>query len=229
MKLCTKLSALGAVLVLTTAFASADTIAIVSNSQTLYTGYNPDPTNTTPTHQAPTFTNNISAGTAWTHEGPNSNWTSWDPNSGPTGGETTGTFDANGTYTYLFTFVTNTSNGGQWGGFISVMADDTTNVILNGTTLLLPEGIVGGDSHCADGTPNCINPGVFFLGSVDPGFNSNGVNTLEFVVQQTGSTYQGLDFWGSIASTPEPNTLVLLGTGLLGSAGAIFRKMRSAA
>ena len=50
MKICSKLSALGAVLVLSTAFASADTIAIVSNFQTQFTGYNANPANTTPTN-----------------------------------------------------------------------------------------------------------------------------------------------------------------------------------
>jgi hypothetical protein len=233
MKNYAKLSALGAVLVMTAAFASADTITIVSNINTMYTGYNSNSSNTTPTNNAGTNTfalNNVTP--SWAAAGSGSSWISWDPNSGPSGGETAGSctalpcskYDADGTYTYKVTF---TTTGGDYGGSIAVLADDTTNVILNGTDVLVPEGAVGGDAHCSDNQPTCMTPYLFSLNSGLAGFNSNGVNTLTFVVQQTGTIYQGLDFYGSITSTPEPNTLVLLGTGLLGSAGALFRKMRT--
>jgi len=235
MKTFAKLSALGAVLVMSAAFASADTVNIVSNfATTSYTGYNPVVSNT-PTNGPVAATYNLNNVTpSWTHEGHNSSWVSWDPNSGPSGTETAGsctalpcsTFDADGTYTYVSTFTTNTSDGGQWGGSIGVMADDTTDVYLNGVEIV-PEGVIGGDGHCADGTPNCMTPVFVSLNSGMPSFNSDGLNTLTFVVEQTGTIYQGLDFFGSITSTPEPNTLVLLGTGLLGSAGALFRKMRT--
>jgi len=146
MKLCSKLSALGALLVFAAAFASADTInrvSIGSDVEGLYAVYTP--TNAPSTNDA-LFKGDPGASAPWTHEGSNSNWVSFDSNSGPTGGET--------------------------------ISDD-------------------------------------------------GVNTLTFVVQQKGSDYQGPDFFGSITSMSEPNTLVLFGTGLLCSAGAMFRKMRS--
>jgi PEP-CTERM motif len=233
MKSYAKLSALGAVLVMSAAFASADTVTIASNINTMYTGYNSNPLNSTPTKNAGTNAfalNNVTP--TWTAAGTGSSWISWDPNSGPSGGESAGsctslpcsTYDADGTYTYKITF---TTTGGYYSGSIGVMADDTTDVILNGTDVLLSEGSIGNDGHCSDGQPSCTTPTYVTLNSSLAGFNSDGVNTLWFVVEQTGTTYQGLDVFGSITTTPEPNTLVLLGTGLLGSAGALFRKMRS--
>jgi len=58
-----------------------------------------------------------------------------------------------------------------------------------------------------------------------------GIHTLEFDVQQTGLVYEGLDFYGSITSqspVPEPGTLMLLGTGLIGSASTLMRRIRKA-
>ena len=108
-------------------------------------------------------------------------------------------------------------------------ADDTVAVFLNGLQLS-NFGTIGGDTQCADGPPNCRageSTEIFFSSST-PGFNNDGFNLLQFVVDQSGSNYQGLDYVGSVTSTPEPNTLLLLGTGLIGSAGALFRKMRRA-
>jgi PEP-CTERM motif len=232
MKLFSNISALGAVLVLSTAFASADTTTYFSSGSgsTGYLGYSTTLTGA-PSIQAPGVNNTpdgsgqvyaIAPGTVWAPvlvdgAGQSSTWVSYDPNSGPTGVEANS--DANGFYTYKTVFnLPDTSYGS-----ITVAADDTVAVFLNGVQIS-DLGTIGGDGYCADGAPNCRDgQSITFSFSAPAGFN-----VLNFVVDQSGSADQGLDFVGTLTETPEPNTLVLLGTGLLGSAGALFRKMRAA-
>lgn len=240
MKLYSKLFALGAVLVLSTAFASADTATflISGSGETVYLGYsatfpgapaiqangvNNQINNAGSCTATQCVTYGISPGTVWAAplvgaNGQTSSWVSYDPNSGPTGVETN--FDANGFYTYTTNFDLPTSSSGS----VTVAADDTVAVFLNGVQLST-FGTIGGDAQCADGAPNCR------VGqSVTVNFSAPaGSNVLDFVVDQSGSNNQGLDYVGSVTETPEPNTLMLLGTGLLGSAGALFRKMRATA
>jgi hypothetical protein len=232
MNLCSKLSALGAVLVLSTAFASADTTHYIvgGSGSTGFFGYS----NTFggPFSIQPAGTNNstgtnatfgISPGTTWAPplaagDGEVSSWVSYDQFSGPTGGETSSTFDANGYYRYATSF--NYLNPSF--GSLTVAADDTVAIFLNGVQIL-PEGVIGGDGHCSDGTPNCSVGGsstVFFNAPA-------GFNVVDLIVYQSGSLYQGVDWVGTVTETPEPNSLLLLGTGLLGSAGALFRRMRA--
>jgi hypothetical protein len=238
MKLWTKLFALAVGFGFTSGFASADPWVLGSGSgSTAYLGYSttfagtpviqPDGVNNTigagcNSQQCTTYS--VGPGTVWAPTMPGSNWVSYDPFSAPaTPGYTP---DANGFYTYKTTFNT---YGGFYNGMLTVATDDTVSVFLNGN-LLLAEGSIGGDSYCADAVPNCRSGGsaTVYFDSLTPGFLSGSVNTLLFVVDQSGSSYQGLDYIG-VVQTPEPSTLFLLGTGLLGSAGALFHKMRTVA
>jgi PEP-CTERM motif len=240
MKMSWKLSALGAVLVLSTAFASADIIQYKSSSSGSvgFLGYNAS-SPTGPFAIQPAGTNNstgtgatfgISPGTVWAPpliagDGSVSSWVSYDRFSGPTGGETSSTFDANGYYEYTTNF--NLPGGNPSVVDLTIAADDTVAVYLgavNAADLVLAAGTIGGDQHCADGDPNCRPDGSSEVVFDAPA----GFNVLNFVVYQTGSNYQGLDYVYTVTETPEPNTLILLGTGLLGTAGALFRKMRTA-
>ena len=224
MKLFSKLSAVGAVLVLGTAFAAADTVTFGSYGTLL----GQDGVAVVPVagqNSAVLFggnaTYNIGSDgiSTWTPAGGNSSWVSYNPQTGPTGN-----FVApNGTYTYTTTF---TVAGGNYAGTLSALADDTTSVLLDGNTVI-PAGVIGSNAHCADGSPNCLTPGTFDFGGM---FLAAGTHTLTFNVIQSGLVFEGLDFYGSISTTspvPEPGTLFLLGTGLVGSAGTLMRRMRA--
>jgi hypothetical protein len=239
MQLCFKLSALGAVLVLSTAFASADTLTLGSWAQDAGNGgtdggplvviappiyaYNNGLTNYTApvnpligTQYLPITSNSV-----WSFPVGNSSWVSYDQTS-PESNPFVNT--PNGNYFFTSTFdIGATSTPGDASGSLEVLADDTVAVFLNGQLLNIPTGSTY--SHCSDGGPTCTGSGtLIYLPSND--FVS-GVNTLTFQVVQANAVDFGVDYAGTVSTVPEPSSLFLLGTGLIGSAGALLRKMRA--
>ncbi|WP_125487409.1 hypothetical protein [Edaphobacter aggregans] len=134
-----KTSTFGAVLALVTAFASADSIQLGSYQTG---GSNLGNGNTAVAFVGgSTTTFALNPDGVWASAGANSFWVSNNAGSGPEGS----VVEPNAVYSYTTTFTILFSN---YTGSISILADDTTDVIFNGH-MLDPEGNLGSDAHCA--------------------------------------------------------------------------------
>jgi hypothetical protein len=243
------LSALAAVLVASTTVASAETIQVGSyatgdpamgNGNTSVTFSPTTPGGITPytggAFSGFTTQNDGVSGPGtvaltgvtptWTAAQSNTEWVSFGqtgPNT-PESGMKGGVFPPNGNYYYQSTFSFSAPEL-LYSGYLSLLADDTVTVFLNGHQENTPTA-PGGFSLCSNGVPTCQAATVVTLNGVD--FNANGLdNVLTFQVTQGGSFNTGLDFTGSVSAVPEPSSLLMMGTGLIGSACALFRRMRS--
>jgi hypothetical protein len=228
MNLYAKLSALGVAAVVATAIASATTLQFGSYA----TG---DPSNgnqntamafiagmSTPDPGVVYNTNTVAVAAGLWHAAlPNTSWVSFGQ-TGPTtpeGSQPGGHFAPNGDYWISTTFFL----PGQAVGFsFSVLADDTTVVYLDsvgsGNTLVM--SAPGGNAVCQNCLPNCLNVDTVTQAQI-PGalaLLTSGFHTLMFDVKQIASIDLGLDWSATVDIVPEPKSLLLLGTGLIGGA-----------
>jgi hypothetical protein len=214
-----------AVLALSTApLAFADTVTIESYGTNLNDGsanttpagiantamtYNAGPTNSS----AATF--DIPTNAPWsslTALSSTSSWVSFDAGTyvnGPT-------IAPAGNYIYHTTFTGAATDTGS----ITVLADDTTSVVFNGVTIVGQAADQAG-VNCTTGTPNCLVATTYDL----TGF-TDGENILKFVVAQDFGSATGVDFVGTVTSTPEPSSLALLATGFLGAGGMLRSRFK---
>lgn len=202
--------------------ASAYTITLDSSSSTTnYIGFVSTYGNTPST----TFsTSDVATGTAraasqvtntsgWTAAIAGSEWVSNNSNAGPA---TPDTVEPYGYYTYTETFTVSSAMKVETGS-LSIMADDTAAVLLNGQLIQGFEAL-GSDSDCATGGTGitCSAPYTINLTGLSL---VAGTNTLTIVDLQAGTDGQGdaegIDYYGTITNGPEPGTWVLLGSGLL--------------
>jgi hypothetical protein len=189
--------------------AKADSTPLVSSAATT-------------TNNSGSATQNIVGNSAWAAPLPGSSWVSFadtgitsDPGFIVVPNGTAVTFSESFNLSGSVTFAT-----------LSVLADDTSSVWINGTEIA-SANLGGSYPTCSSLPIGCLTAteGIFNTAQLAP-YLLNGANTISFVVyQEAGSSY-GLDYSGVI-TTPEPGSLALLGSGLFGLAAIGRRKLFS--
>jgi hypothetical protein len=154
-------------------------------------------------------TQDITANPAWAAALPGSTWISFANTGNPS---TPGFTTLPNVMIAIFSQTFNLS-GTITAATLSVLADDTASVVVNGVTVYA--AALGGSY------PTCSSVQIGCLTATEGTFNIapylvDGSNTISFdVFQENGSSY-GLDYAGSVTTTPEPGLLVMLSSGLVG-------------
>jgi hypothetical protein len=189
--------------------AKADNTSLASSS-----------TNTT--NNSGSATQNIVGNSAWAGPLAGSSWVSF-ANTGDTSNPGFIVVPNGTAVTFSETF---NLSGAVTSASLEVLADDTSSVWINGTEIA-SANLGGSYPTCSSLPIGCLTgtEGIFTTAQLAP-FLLDGANTISFIVyQEAGSSY-GLDYSGVI-STPEPGSLMLLGSGLFGLVAFGRRKLLS--